>query len=172
MSSGGKRSLHSDAITPSTSPLWFNLACMGLWHRQLVLGELDVLGHAGSEVLDGVLHFPNLVVSLLSVRAALATGMAAHFCPATSPDTKEKVYIERGGSVVFSAREHGGMYYIEAQACAASAMAWGSGVGGALAPQALPLGLRHVGQAHTCWHTRGLFSDPCILCASAQSSGL
>jgi hypothetical protein len=46
-----------------------------------------------------------------------------HFCPATSPDTKEKVHIERGGSVVYSAREHGGMYYLGAQACAASATA-------------------------------------------------
>jgi hypothetical protein len=36
------------------------------------LGELVVLGHAGPEVLDGVLHVPDLVVSLFSVRAALA----------------------------------------------------------------------------------------------------
>jgi hypothetical protein len=66
------------------------------------LGELVVLGHAGSEVIDGVLHVPDLVVSLFSERAALARGMAVHFCPATSPDIKEKVCIERGGSVVFS----------------------------------------------------------------------
>jgi hypothetical protein len=46
-----------------------------------------------------------------------------HFCPATSPDAKEKVYIERGRSVVFSARKHGGIHYHGAQACAASATA-------------------------------------------------
>jgi hypothetical protein len=49
--------------------------------------------------------------------------MTVHLSPATSPDTKEKVYIERGGSVVFFAREHGGMYYLGAQVCAASATA-------------------------------------------------
>jgi hypothetical protein len=28
--------LHFDAITPSTSLSWFNLACVGTWHQQLV----------------------------------------------------------------------------------------------------------------------------------------
>jgi hypothetical protein len=55
------------------------------------LRELVVLSHAGHEVLDGVLHVPDLVVSLFSVRAALARGMAVHFCPGTSPDAKKKV---------------------------------------------------------------------------------
>jgi hypothetical protein len=36
------------------------------------LCELVVLGHAGSKELDGVLHVPDLVVSLFSVRAAPA----------------------------------------------------------------------------------------------------
>jgi hypothetical protein len=46
-----------------------------------------------------------------------------HFCPATSPATKERVYVERGRGVVFSAHEREGMYYLEGQACVASATA-------------------------------------------------
>jgi hypothetical protein len=124
MSSGGKRGAtafrHYHAFD---EPVMVQFGMREAMAPAIGLGELVGLGHAGSEVLDGVLHVPDLVVSLFSVQAALARGVAVHFCPATSPDTKEKVDVERGGSVVFSAREHGGMYCLGAQACAASAMA-------------------------------------------------
>jgi hypothetical protein len=92
MSSGGKRELSAFLRYHAfDEPVMVQFGMRGAMAPAIGLGELVVLGHAGPEVLDGALHVPDLVVSLFSVQAALARGMAVHFCPATSPDTKEKV---------------------------------------------------------------------------------
>jgi hypothetical protein len=124
MSSGGTRGASAfRRYQLFDEPVLVQFGKRGAMAPAIGLRELVILGHAGPEVLDGVLHAPELVVSLFSVPAALDRGMAVHFCPATSPATKERVYVERDRSVVFSAHEREGMYYLEGQACVASATA-------------------------------------------------
>ena len=55
------------------------------------VGDVEVHGSLGTEVLAGVLHVPELAVSLFSVRAALASGMAVSVSPPETPGACSKV---------------------------------------------------------------------------------
>jgi hypothetical protein len=77
MSSGGKRGASAfRRYHALDEPVMIQFGMRGAMALAIGLGDQVVLGHAGSEVLDGVLHVPDLVVSPFSVQAALARGMA------------------------------------------------------------------------------------------------
>ena len=85
-------------------------------------GAVVVRGVNGNEVLRGVLHVPQLAVSLFSVRAAVNEGVTVSFVP---QEQGVRVAIQRGGCTVFTASEHGGLFYLDQAAFCATAGACG-----------------------------------------------
>jgi len=85
------------------------------------VGDVAVHGSLGSEVLKGVLHVPELAVSLFSVPAALASGMAVSFSPAEPPAVSGQVVIARDGHVILTASECNGLFFIDGPCMAAAA---------------------------------------------------
>jgi hypothetical protein len=68
MSSGGTRGASAFCrYQVFDEPVMVQFGKRGAMAPAIGLGELVILGHAGPEVLDGVLHVPELVVSLFSV---------------------------------------------------------------------------------------------------------
>jgi hypothetical protein len=86
------------------------------------IGDLLMQGCGGTETLRGVLYTPDLAVSLFSVRAAVHQGMAVSFRPGPGGAC---VVLQRDGHTIFTASEHGGLFYLDTQFLAAAAATGG-----------------------------------------------
>jgi hypothetical protein len=84
-------------------PLVVQFGKRGATAPALGFGDLSLHGKGGPETLRGVLYVPELVVSLISVRAAVSAGMNISFCPATSGSAQ--VLIKRRGQLILTASE-------------------------------------------------------------------
>jgi transposase InsO family protein len=89
------------------------------------VGDLVVHGCGGAERLRGVLHVPDLAVSLFSVRAAVQDGMSVSFHPGPSGAC---VVLQRGECTVFTAKEQGGLFYLDTHGHILAATAVAGGV--------------------------------------------
>jgi hypothetical protein len=63
---------------------------------------------------------PELACPLFSVRAALAKGMAVHFSPPAQSGSPDRVEVQHGGPVTFTASAHSELYFLDELVSAAA----------------------------------------------------
>jgi hypothetical protein len=66
---------------------------------------------------------PELACPLFPVHAALAKGMAVHFSPPAQSGSPDRVEVQHGGRVVFTASSHGELYFLDELVSAAASVA-------------------------------------------------
>jgi transposase InsO family protein len=118
---GGAGAVSFTNSKPFQYPLMVHSGMRGAIAPALGMGSLVICGRLGPEVLDDVLHVPELASPLFSVRAALAKGMAVHFSPPGQSGSPDRVEVELRGRVVFIASTQGDLYFLDEQPSAAVA---------------------------------------------------
>jgi hypothetical protein len=118
---GGAGAMSFTNYKPFQYPLMVHFGKQGAIAPALGMGSLVICGRLGPEVLDDVLHVPELASPLFSVHAALSKGMAVHSSPPTKSGSPNRVEVELGGRVVFTASTQGDLYFLDEQPSAAVA---------------------------------------------------
>ena len=122
MSSGGSAGAAAFTSYRTLShPMPVRLGKRGAESPAIGIGDMVVSGAAGRTVLRGVLHVPDLAVSLLSVEKAVRSGMAVMFMP--QPHGPARVLLQRDGRTVLTASERGSLFYIDTHPWCAAASA-------------------------------------------------